>query len=166
MPNPLFEHLRDLHNHMAWADAVWFQVWGQSDFIADEDLLQRTQHTADVQAAFLMVLKDEEVLFPPEPPQPSFQGLQALAQANHDAFFDLFRHLDPGSLGRTVGIPWFSGTPCQVTVAQALTQVAMHTQHHRGQLMGCLKYLGGNPRNVDYILWACQGRPAPSWLRM
>jgi hypothetical protein len=36
---------------------------------------------------------------------------------------------------RQVQIPWFQDPPCLITVAQALVQAAMHTQHHRGQLM-------------------------------
>jgi uncharacterized damage-inducible protein DinB len=50
-----------------------------------------------------------------------------------------------------------------VTVAEALTQVAMHTQHHRGQLMTRLKALGGQPQNVDYIIWAWKNRPEGRW---
>jgi uncharacterized damage-inducible protein DinB len=50
-----------------------------------------------------------------------------------------------------------------VTVAEALTQVAMHTQHHRGQSMTRLRNLGGKPRNVDYIIWAWKQRPEGRW---
>ena len=45
-PNPLFAHLRDLHAHMAWADAVWFHLWGKSGFKDDPDLLQRVRDEA------------------------------------------------------------------------------------------------------------------------
>ena len=119
--NPLFDHLRDLHAHMAWADAVWFHTWAGSGHQDDPDLLQRMQHTADVQGAFLMVLQDQEVLFPGDPPVPGFDRLRAL------------------------------------------TQVAMHTQHHRGQCMTRLKALGGKPQNVDYIIWAWKNRPEGRW---
>ena len=78
--------------------------------------------------------------------------------------------IDPGAgavadagLGRQVVIPWFAGPPCRITVDEALTQVAMHTQHHRGQLMTRLKALGGRPLNVDYIIWAWKQRPEGRW---
>jgi hypothetical protein len=39
------------------------------------------------------------------------------------------------------------------TIAEALVQVARHTQHHRGQCMNRLKDSGGEPKNVDWIIW-------------
>jgi uncharacterized damage-inducible protein DinB len=161
--NPLLDHLRDMFRHMAWADFIWFETWARSGFQDDPDLLQRMQHTADVQGAFLMVLKGEDVLFPFEKPEPAFGQLRSLTGSNHRAFDLLFSALEPEGITRTVRVPWFPGPPCLVTVAEALTQVAMHTQHHRGQLMTRLKTLGGKPQNVDYIIWAWKNRPAGQW---
>jgi uncharacterized damage-inducible protein DinB len=39
----------------------------------------------------------------------------------------------------------------------------MHTQHHRGQLMTRLKDFGGDPKNVDWIIWLWKGRPEARW---
>jgi uncharacterized damage-inducible protein DinB len=161
--NPLFDHLRDLHAHMAWADAVWFHTWAGSGHQDDPDLLQRMQHTADVQGAFLMVLQDLEVAFPGQRPDPQFGQLRDLTRNNHEAFRELFRAMVPEEIFRVVLVPWFPGKPCRVTVADALTQVAMHTQHHRGQCMTRLKALGGKPQNVDYIIWAWKDRPEGRW---
>jgi uncharacterized damage-inducible protein DinB len=152
-----------MFRHMAWADAVWFQTWSKSGFQEDPDLLQRMQHTADVQGAFLMVLRGEEVLFPGEPPVPEFHRLRELTRGNHAAFDAMFRAMEPDTILQTVLVPWFPGPPCLVTVAEALTQVAMHTQHHRGQFMTRLKALGGKPQNVDYIIWAWKQRPEGRW---
>lgn len=162
-PHPLYDHLRALGAHMAWADGVWFSAWADSGLQDDPDLLQRTRHSADVQAAFLMVLRGEPVLFPAEPPPPDFQALRAMSRDNHRGFAALFDTLGPEDLSRTVQLPWFPGPPCFVSVADALTQVAMHTQHHRGQMMTRLRDLGGKPRNVDFIIWAWKDRPASQW---
>ena len=161
--NPLFDHLRDMHGHMAWADAVWFHVWDRSGFQDDPDLLQRMQHTADVQGAFLMVLRGEAVAFPGDQPAPAFAALRRLTRSNHEAFGGFLGTMAAAELDRTVLVPWFPGPPCHVTVTEVLTQVAMHTQHHRGQLMTRLKALGGQPQNVDYIIWAGQRRPEGRW---
>jgi uncharacterized damage-inducible protein DinB len=161
--NPLFDHLRDLHRHMGWADAAWFQTWADSGFRDDPDLLQRTQHTVDIQVAFLMVLREEDVAFPGDRPAPEFARLRALAGRNHQAYGQLFEGMAPDGLARSVRVPWFPGDPCRVSVADALTQVAMHTQHHRGQLMTRLRQLGGQPQNVDYIIWAWKDRPEARW---
>lgn len=162
-PHPLFEHLRALHRHMAWADGVWFGAWLESGLQDDPDLLQRARHCTDVQAAFLMMLRHQPVTFPADPPRPDFHQLRALTQDNHRAYAALFTALGPADLGQLVQVPWFPGPPCFVPVADALTQVAMHSQHHRGQMMTRLRDLGGKPRNVDYIIWAWKDRPEASW---
>lgn len=163
MPSTLLEHLKDMHDHMAWADAVWFDTWGRSEHREDEDLRSRVRHMADTEQAFLQVLNGEPCAFEREAPLPDFQALRIRTQANHVAFQAFLRGLAPEGLGRQVHIPWFPGPPCRVTVDEALTQVAMHAQHHRGQLMTRLKHLGGKPMNVDYIIWSWKQRPAGRW---
>jgi uncharacterized damage-inducible protein DinB len=162
-PHPLFDHLRALAAHMAWADGAWFSAWAEGGLQDDPDLLQRTRHCADVQAAFLMVLRGDPVVFPADPPPPEFRALRAQARDNHRGFAGLFETLEPGDLARPVLLPWFPGPPCRVSVADALTQVAMHTQHHRGQMMTRLRDLGGRPWNVDFIIWTWKDRPAAQW---
>jgi len=152
-----------MHDHMAWADAVWFHTWDASGFQDDEDLRQRVQHMAYTQSAFLMVLRDESVAYDPGAPLPGFAELRARTRDNHAAFQAFFAETQPEGLGRDLVIPWFPGPPCHVTVDEALTQVAMHNQHHRGQLMTRLKVLGGRPQNVDYIIWAWKKRPEGRW---
>ena len=41
--------------------------------------------------------------------------------------------------------------------------LAMHSQYRRGQIMTCLKRLGGRTRDVDYIFWIWEGRPGAGW---
>jgi len=50
-----------------------------------------------------------------------------------------------------------------LTVTEALTQCAMHSQHHRGQNATRLRELGGEPRPTDLTFWYWKGRPAPEW---
>ena len=90
---------------------------------------------ADVQAAFLMVLRGEDVVFASEGPLPGFEPLRARIRANHEAYRAFFATQSADGLGRQVHIPRVPGPPCMITLDEALTQVAMHTQHHRGQLI-------------------------------
>ena len=62
-----------------------------------------------------------------------------------------------------VRIPWFPDPPCVIAVSEALVQVAMHSQHHRGQCMTRLKDFGGEPKNVDWIIWLWKQKPAARW---
>ena len=71
--------------------------------------------------------------------------------------------MPPEKLSRTLQIPWFPDPPCVITVAEALVQVAMHSQHHRGQCMTKLKELGGEPKNVDWIIWLWKQKPRGRW---
>jgi uncharacterized damage-inducible protein DinB len=60
-------------------------------------------------------------------------------------------------------VPWFPEPACVITVAEALVQVAMHSQHHRGQCMTRLKDFGGEPKNVDWIIWLWKQKPQARW---
>ena len=101
--------------------------------------------------------------FGSEPPLPGFAALRARTRGCHEDYRAFFAKADPEGLARQVVVPWFPGPPCLITLDEALTQVAMHTQHHRGQLMARLKALGGKPQNVDYIIWAWKKRPEGRW---
>jgi len=43
---------------------------------------------------------------------------------------------------------------------EALTQMAMHSQWHRGQNATRLRELGAQPPTVDLIAWYWKGRPS------
>lgn len=153
--------LKDLLAHHAWADAVFIRSWEASG-MDDGELRQRLAHAVQVQEAFLAVLKGTA----PAEPDAAVPGLADLKQRcrdNHEAFAALARTLDEASLLGTVRIPWFPEPPCIVTVAEALTQVCMHSQHHRGQNITRLKALGAQTRNVDYIIWLWKQKPGPRW---
>ena len=89
--------------------------------------------------------------------------MKARAQTCHAGLRDFAAALDPAGLERTVRIPWFPEPPCVISVAQALVQLAMHSQHHRGQCMTRLKDFGGEPKNVAWIIWLWKQKPAARW---
>jgi uncharacterized damage-inducible protein DinB len=154
--------LKDLLSHQAWADAVFFHVWGAAGTPGDEDLRRRTDHMVSTQEAFLQVLKGEAVVLT-ERPLPTLPELKARCEAGHQVLKALGRGLDPASLAKTVRVPWFPDPPCVVTVSDALLQVCLHSQHHRGQCMARLRALGAAPKNVDYIIWLWKQKPEPRW---
>ena len=168
------EHAKDLLGHCAWADAVLFRAWGKADR-EDGELRERLRHMSATQAFFHMVLTGtmdlpwDRILKgevkPPwaDQPLPTFEELLRDTRANHANFSAFAVALSETELQRPVTIPWFPDPPCVVTVGEALVQVAMHTQHHRGQVMTRLKQSGGKPHNVDYLIWLWKGRPAAAW---
>ena len=168
----MLDHLRDLLSHCAWADAVFFHAWSKSDR-EDVELRERVNHSSGTQSLFIQTLRGDESLpwaailkgdvKPPwaDKPLPGFDDLEAASRRNHGDFRALLERLDVTIIAKRVTIPWFPEPPCVVTTGEALVQVAMHTQHHRGQNMSRLKAIGGKPSNVDYIVWLWKGRPAP-----
>jgi uncharacterized damage-inducible protein DinB len=155
--------LRDLMAHAEWANAVFFHVWGNSAAREHEDLRRRVGHIIGVQSGFLAVLRGETPGGPPGGPPPSYEELKARAQVCHGGLRDYTAGLQADVLTRTVRIPWFPDPPCVITVAEALVQAAMHTQHHRGQCMSRLKDYGGEPKNVDWIIWLWKQKPQGRW---
>jgi uncharacterized damage-inducible protein DinB len=67
------------------------------------------------------------------------------------------------TMTQSIHMVWFTAPPLWITVAEALTQCVMHSQHHRGQNAARLRELGGEPPTTDYIVWLWKGRPAPAW---
>jgi uncharacterized damage-inducible protein DinB len=155
--------VRDLLAHAEWADAVFFHAWGKSPARDHEEMRRRVAHIIGVQQAFLSILRGEAPGGPPDGPPPSFEELKTRAQACHADLGSFAATLSADSLSRTVRIPWFPEPPCVITVAEALVQAAMHTQHHRGQCMTRLKDFGGEPKNVDWIIWLWKQKPAARW---
>jgi uncharacterized damage-inducible protein DinB len=155
--------LRDLLAHAEWANAVFFHTWAKSPARDHEELRQRVAHIVGVQQGFLSILRGEPPGMPPGGPPPSFDELKSWAEKSHTALRAFAADLQEAGLSRTVRIPWFPEPPCVVTVGEALVQVAMHTQHHRGQCMTRLKDHGGEPKNVDWIIWLWKQKPQGRW---
>lgn len=160
--------------HCAWADAVFFRVWADGDR-EDRELRERVAHASGVQENFLKLFRGEDDLpwekilrgevKPPwvDKPLPSFETLRDLTRANHEGLHAYAEGLAESDLRRPMRVPWFPDPPCVIPVGAALVQVAMHTQHHRGQHMTRVRQLGGQPKNVDYIIWLWKQRPEASW---
>jgi uncharacterized damage-inducible protein DinB len=154
--------LRDLLAHAEWANAVFFHAWGKSPARDHEEMRRRVGHIVGVQQGFLSVFHGEAPGGPPDGP-PSFEDLKARAESCHSGLREFATTLNAEGLARTVRIPWFPDPPCVITVTEALVQVAMHTQHHRGQCMTRLKDFGGEPKNVDWIIWLWKQKPQGRW---
>ncbi len=155
--------LRDLMAHAEWANAVFFHAWAKSPARDHEEMRRRVGHLIGVQQGFLAILRGEQPGGPPPGPPASFDELKTRAVTCHPGLNEFVAGLDEAGMARKVRIVWFPDPPCIVTVAEALVQVAMHSQHHRGQLMTRLKDFGGEPKNVDWIIWLWKQKPHGEW---
>lgn len=155
--------LRDLMAHCEWANAVFFNTWAKSEARDNEDLRHRMYHILVVLEAFLLMLDGKPPVRPPTGPPPSYDELRSRTEIAHRSWRDFGAELNAEVLACKVQIPFFPDPPCVITYAEALVQVAMHTQHHRGQCMTRLKDYGGEPKNVDWIIWLWLQKPAAAW---
>jgi uncharacterized damage-inducible protein DinB len=159
----MLDFLREQMAHCEWANAVFFHTWGKTPARDHQELRRRVGHIVGVQDGFLAVLTGKAPGRPPDGPPASYEELKARAVASHRGLRDFLAGATPETLSATVQIPWFPDPPCVITAAEALVQVAMHTQHHRGQCMTRLKDSGGEPKNVDWIIWLWKGKPEARW---
>ena len=153
----------DLMAHSEWANAVFFHAWEKSPARDHEEMQRRVGHIIGVQRAFLSIFRGETPVGPPVGPPPPYEELKALAQSSHNELRAFLASASATELNETVKIPWFPDPPCLISVNDAVVQVAMHTQHHRGQCMTRLKDFGGEAKNVDWIIWLWQQKPAARW---
>ncbi|HJV91242.1 MAG TPA: DinB family protein [Holophagaceae bacterium] len=155
--------LQDLVAHLRWADAVAFHALGKCPAAqADPDVLERLFHAAWVASAFAAILAGAPGGRPPED-RPAFGELRDLTRAAGEALQTWVDHASEGDLETSVHIPWFPEPPLHLPAREALLQAVLHTQHHRGQTMTRLKQLGGESKNVDFIIWLWKRKPAPRW---
>ena len=119
-------------------------------------------------SGYSMVFYQSCVERPRELLQPALRRLltdiKSRAVTTHSGLCEFTSALKADGLAQTVRVPWFPDPPCIITVSEALVQVAMHSQHHRGQCMTRLKDFGGQPQNVDWIIWLWKQKPAAPWL--
>ncbi len=156
--------LRDLHRHQAWADAeYWKALDACPAALEDQALRKRLHHIAQVQYVFLRVARGESVERLSLPPTAEPRLLREQIRQNHQGYEDFLAGDLDARLGEIVTLPWFQEPPIQITVAEALTQSALHSLGHRSQNAVRLRELGGKTPILDFIVWLWKGRPAPEW---
>jgi uncharacterized damage-inducible protein DinB len=161
--NPL---LRDLYGHQVWADAEHFRAIGAHPAArGDKAILVRLHHIAIVQRAFLWAVGDRQDAFEFTKPEDfaSLDALKRYVREHHDGLVPIIATVSDLRLAESIEIPWFKDPPLSLTVAEALTQGAMHSHYHRGQNATRLREIGGEPPMTDYIVWLWKGRPEADW---
>ena len=161
--NPL---IRDLYGHQIWADAEHFRAIGAHPAGRDDNAIRdRLHHIAIVQRAFLWAVGDRQEAFTFTKPDdfPSFDALKRYACEHHDRLTPVITSLSDTRLAESIAIPWFNDPPLSLTIAEALTQGALHSHYHRGQNATRLREIGGEPPMTDYIYWLWKGRPQADW---
>jgi uncharacterized damage-inducible protein DinB len=145
--------IRSLYAHQAWADAALFTAVRKHDVAAkDKSLRDNLHHIVLVQRFFLSRFLDRPFDVQSELQQlPSLDDYEQQFREAHSDFLAIMNHLDPAELSRVIEHPYLPES--HPTFAEALMQVVMHSQYHRGQCSARLRALGGEPPTTDFIVW-------------
>ena len=168
----LLTTIRELFQHMEWADALVWQTVAVSDAaLEDEDLRARLLHIHTVQRAFLRIWQ-ERPLNPSVGNDLGGAALAAWGQEYHQEVAQYLSEMDEADLDRPVTLPWAEFIAARIgrqpetpTLGETLLQVASHSGYHRGQVNTRLRELGAEPPLVDFIAWIWLGKPAAQWRR-
>jgi uncharacterized damage-inducible protein DinB len=163
--------LRDLFDHMEWADArVWEAALKTPEAQDDDTLRWLILHLHTVQHAFLDAWTNQTFAFRSDFSQTTLQSELASTRAYYARGRSFLASLDEVQLGASVVLPWTKwaeqqlGSPAgPTTLGETILQVLTHSTHHRAQVNTRLRALGAEPPMVDFIAWLWMQRPAPSW---
>ena len=158
----MLQMLRDLVDHKGHANAALLTALRQNAAAASDPELWELLHHILLANRFwlLSVLGLPFVLEDESRPAPSFDALvqrYARTQSQEAAWIDTATAAD---LERTLKSPLIPNGEC--SVAQAFTQVCLHSHGHRAQAAKLLRRYGGMPPATDFILWLAK-RPAAKW---
>jgi uncharacterized damage-inducible protein DinB len=117
-------------------------------------------HIVVTQRAFLSLFLGRPFDLGKELRAPALLGrTQALFQETHHEEIAFVSQLEESGLSRVIDLPWIRS---RSSIGEALIQVVMHSQSHRGQCASRLRAVGGHPPATDFIIWI-KDRPAPVW---
>lgn len=167
----LVEMLPDLFRHAEWSDArTWQSVLATPSATSDDQLRVWLHHIHIVQHVFRRVWEGDALDLPE---LESFDDLPALARWGREGHANLqrfFETVPDERLDEVLELPWteliteqLGQAPGPIRLRETALQVALHTTHHRGQIVARVRELGGEPVSVDYSAWVWLGRPAAEW---
>lgn len=163
--------LKELFNHMHWADAtVWNTVQTIPDSETDENLKQVLHHLHVVQYAFYYIWLGLPLDFPEESEFKNLQELASWASEYPEKIQTYLRDLKVADMDRVIEVPWAKSLkeligrePSRTTLAETMLQVIAHSSHHRGQICTRIRALNGEPPLVDFIAWVWLDKPSAVW---
>ncbi len=154
--------LREMFGHQAWADAeMWRYIDATPAAQTNDKVLDLLNHIHAVQRFFLSAVQGEPLSRETLTKKMGLAELRESFRSFHEQAETHISKLRDGHLHDPVEVPWFKDF--QPRVEECLTQLFMHTQHHRAQVISILSQLGAKMEPVDYILWVMKDREAPKW---
>jgi uncharacterized damage-inducible protein DinB len=158
----MLDLLRDLVSHKGYANAAMLGAMAASEpAIADRDVSALLHHVLLANRFWLLTILGLPFDVAEEArTSDSFAELVARYARLQEQESAWLASATPADLDRVLQDPQIPGGQC--SVAQALTQVCMHSHGHRAQCAKLLRRHGAVAPVTDFIWWLAH-RPAPSW---
>jgi uncharacterized damage-inducible protein DinB len=162
--------LRQLYQHMEWADAlIWSAVMASDAASAEPAMLDKLRHLHGTQQYFLKVWLGQELTY--DKSDTTLEDELELARAWHGEARAFLEELDDEALSRELSLPWADRFAKRAgaehahptRLGETLYQVVAHSTYHRGQANTLLRQAGVTPPLADYIAWLWLGTPEPRW---
>jgi uncharacterized damage-inducible protein DinB len=154
--------------HMEWADSLaWNAALGVPALAQDESLLKRLYHFHSTQWAYLHLFQGSPIEVPQPQELPDLQSMGRCVRRFYRELAAFLDGLDEARLRQRVEFPFVAriierfGSMVPTSVSECILQLALHTAHHRGQVMTVLRESGCEPPTIDFIVWLWTERPAP-----
>jgi uncharacterized damage-inducible protein DinB len=159
----MLDLLRQLIAYEAWADAQQIHVlFIYEPVYADDGIRRKLEHIHAVQRAYLASLMGESPDFRQlSEPFPTPETLAASFREYHAAIRAESANWTEEWLRQPLPTEWFKNN--KPTRAEALMQVILHGQSHRGQNATRMRDLAWKPPLTDLVIWIDRGKPEPDW---
>jgi hypothetical protein len=161
---------RNLVNHMEWADAqVWTSILSKPLLENDDWIKERMHHYHSTQWAYGQIIFKLPINIPELRNFADINSIGCWASCFYKEFSDMFSKLDEIELQEKVEFPWSTriaekfGSISPANVGESIIQLALHSTHHRGQVVMHLREAGIEPPMTDFIAWIWMRCPKASW---
>jgi uncharacterized damage-inducible protein DinB len=163
----VLNHLKELFDHMYWADAmVWNVILKIPETMKNDKLKKIIYHYHTTQYAFYYIWMSLPMEFPRLKEFKSMAEISNWASEYPDLVKKFISGLKEEDLNKTVHIPWaerlvetLGKKPVDSILAEQMLQVTAHSSYHRGQVNSLIRESGGEPPLVDFIAWVWLGKP-------
>lgn len=151
----LFQYT-DWANRLVWDCAMKTTL---EDFLKENDysrgsIFEQLLHTLNVERWWIGYLATRELTLIEDNEREAYKDRDKLRQLwdeTNENNMAYMQSLDDAELGRKVRVTWWDEVDPDITVAQALTQVANHSTDHRAQTMAVLHMLGYEGVGQDFL---------------
>lgn len=145
--------LETLLAHMAWADGRAVEVVRAAGGDRPRELLA---HVLATERVWLARIREGDSSHLEIWPDLDVPACEVWAQENAEAYRRLLEGLDPPDVRRPVPYRNTSGERFRTPLGEILLHVALHGEHHRGQIAREIRQAGGEPVNTDVITFVRQ----------